>query len=113
MDGIEPNDIILGWLKQALLAGVPEDEFWRSTPFQTQLKIEAAAERQVIAYRRAMWSAWHAGAFSRVKTMPKLDEILQRIDGRKKKVMSPDELLQAFELINIRTGGKDLRKTAH
>lgn len=90
-----------------------EEVFWRSTPFQTRLFIEAANSRNSLETQRAMWAAWHAAAFSRVKKMPSLEEALRAIDGRKRKTMTPDEMLQAFELINIRSGGKDLRKTAH
>jgi hypothetical protein len=95
------------------MAGMGEAEFWRSTPFFTRLKIEAASERHVLDYRRSMWAAWHAGAFARVKKMPSLNDALRGVDRGKRKTMSADELLQAFEMINVRSGGEDLRKTAH
>lgn len=91
-----------------------EAEFWRSTPFQTQIHIEASADRHIAAYRMTVWGAYHAGVFSRIKKIPPLEEVLRGIDRKKRKPMSPDELLRAFEMINIRSGGKDLRKqTAH
>jgi hypothetical protein len=90
-----------------------EAEFWRSTPFQTLNRIEAASERRLADYRVMMFGAWHSAYFHRVKKMPRFDDAVRGIDGKKRKPMSPDELLRAFEMINARSGGKDLRKTAH
>lgn len=97
-------------MRAALLAGMSEGEFWKSTPFQTRLFIEAAAERERLAYRRAIWAAWHMAAFERSKRMPKLSQVMQQVERKKPTTRkSPAQLLAMIVDMNAAFGGKDLR----
>lgn len=87
-------------------------EFWRQTPFETKLAIEAATAREKRAYRRELWAAWHVVWIDRnaVKRMPSLTDMLARLDKPAPKLTDPDEMLRQIVLINSSFGGADLRK---
>lgn len=87
-------------------------EFWRSTPYLTRLFVEAAGERERLAFGREMFGAWHAGAFFRIKRMPSLEKAMRGLDSKgPPKRMTPDEMLKVIEQWNAAYGGRDLRKT--
>ena len=109
--GAEPPaiDPILAGLKAALASGIAEHRFWGLTPYQTRLAVEQRGADARAQYRLAMWTAWHAAAFERSKQLPKLEDILKRLDGAPAKRMTGEEMLRAVEALNTAAGGKDLR----
>lgn len=103
--------MVLAGYKAALLAGMTDGQFWRSTPYLTRIFIEQAGERERLSLKREMFNAWYAGAFFRIKRMPSLENVMRGLDGNKLvKRMTPDEMLKVIEDWNRALGGDDKRK---
>lgn len=56
-------------------------------------------------------AAWHGAYYKRVppKDFPKLGDVLDRLEGRAPRRMTPDEMLAQIEAFNIKAQGADLR----
>ena len=62
--------------KTAVKVGVSPDVFWRLTPFQTTLMVQAFNEKHREEVKHDLWRAWHTGAFSREDyKLPKYAEL--------------------------------------
>ena len=86
-------------LENALRAGLGVEEFWRLTPRETWMVMEARAwrlERETerttelirLAQKMAGWLAWHTAALQRSRNMPSLQRLL---GGGQTKELTPDE----------------------
>lgn len=69
----------------------------------------AAAERDREAYKRELFGAWHAAAFTRGKKLPRLDTLLKKLDRHTPKRQSPEDMLRTVESLNRMFGGRDRR----
>ncbi len=59
----------------------------------------------------ALWAAWHTAAFSRTKHLPPLRQILQKMmPRRRKRDMTPEQMVEQIAAMTQALGGKDLRK---
>lgn len=74
--------------------------------------IKAALERQRLEYRQVLFGAWHGAAYNRVKRLPGLRSVLQKLDGPKREGRSMGELLAMIKAMNASLGGRDLTKGA-
>lgn len=72
----------MGWfharslLKKALRCGVDVAAFWKMTPAETYMAIEAAVWRDDREQKLALRTAWHTAALSRAKRMPSLGQFM-------------------------------------
>lgn len=57
----------------ALASGITEDEFWRSSPFQTRVKTAAVQKDR---RQWAIVNAWHGEHLHRHKKLPDLEKYL-------------------------------------
>ncbi len=64
-------------LVDALRAGIGIEEFWRLTPVETVMSIEAAVWRANHEQRARAWLAWHVAALSRARKLPPLRRLLR------------------------------------
>ena len=62
----------------AYRVGIRPGEFWDMTPFQTNLLVEANAERLRDEFETLLSASWHTALFSRAKTMPPLKSLFRR-----------------------------------
>ncbi|WP_137387965.1 phage tail assembly chaperone [Rhodoligotrophos defluvii] len=104
------EDLVAQALKAAAVAGLQPGQFWELTPHELRLFLAGAADRERARYRRAVWAAWHQAGFARAKRMPSLTTVLDRVDGRKPRRMSPDDQLRMITMLNNAFGGEDRRK---
>lgn len=65
--------------------------------------------RDLMEWRRALFTAWHSGYFNRVKRMPRLKRLMERLGGPPP-ARSPEELLKLALAINRQLGGTDRRQ---
>lgn len=62
----------------AYRVGIRPGEFWDMTPFQTNLLVEANAERLRDEFETLLSASWHTALFSRAKTLPPLKSLFRR-----------------------------------
>lgn len=75
--------------------------------------IEAAAEREAADYRVALFAAWHAVALDRLKRLPRLEELMGRVDRRRKPSrLSPAEAATLLKMMQKAYGGA-ISETVH
>mgnify|MGYP006921294429 CR=1 FL=1 len=75
-------------MMQASMCGIPMSEFWKMTPWQLTVAIEALNERMGQEFRRGCWLIWHQAAMIRstekmitlAKLMGEENEQVQVID---------------------------------
>lgn len=95
----------------ALRAGLTHDQFWSLTPFETAEAARAALDARRDAYKLALWQAWHTAAFGRVKKLPDLKRMLDRLaDRREVRPATPKALKAKIEALNAAFGGRDMRR---
>ena len=62
----------------AFRIGIQPSEFWRLTPFQTNLLVQANAEKEKDDFEKLISASWHTAVFSRCKTMPPLKSLFRK-----------------------------------
>jgi len=67
------------------------------------------ARRDLIEWRRALFTAWHGAYFVRQKRLPRLKRMMERLGGRGP-ARSPEDLLKIALAINQALGGTDRRR---
>lgn len=94
-------------MKTAAYIGLSLREFWELTPFEFSLLVDAyiqkfeqeAEEKIILTYANALWTAqW---LFGKTKP-PKLEKLL----NKKRKKMTPEEMLAEVKRLNAMFGGK-------
>lgn len=71
------------------------------TPYQLNLHINAYSDRIKEEQKQQITVAYLTAALSRVKKMPKLDELI----NEPKKKMTDEEMFEEIKKINIQMGG--------
>ena len=79
------------------------------TPRELALWLKGRAQAKTDHWRMTMWGAWHIAAYSRAKKLPKLEPILRRMGGAKRKRQTVEQQVALAEMLNAAFGGKDLR----
>lgn len=96
-------------MKTAVMIGISPIEFWELTPNEFFVMIDAYIERKkfeseekiTLAYINSLWTAQFTLMMLSKRRPPKLDEIL-----KKKKQMTPKEMLAQVKILNAFFGGK-------
>jgi len=89
---------------------VPPLDFYKLTPREAVLAINAKAYNLRRQHEMIVWHSWHTAAFHRVKKMPPWNRVKPRYDdspGRNR--MNWKQQLKMVEAINFALGGKDKR----
>jgi hypothetical protein len=58
----------------------------------------------------ALFQAWHAGLFPKMKRYPRLEQVVSGFDRKPPRKRSSGEVIALFEDMNAKLGGRDLRK---
>lgn len=77
------------FLEQALHGGMTAEAFWRATPKEASLTIEAAGWRSEQQDKRAAWTAWLTAKLTRAKRMPSWKRLMGEPET---KVLKGEEL---------------------
>jgi len=73
----------------AFACGIALDDFWRMTPWQLGIAVEARNQRDQNETESRLGIAWYTAAFSRMTKLPPLREVLN--GGKKPQVKRIDE----------------------
>ena len=60
--------------------GVPDSEFWTTTPHLLALRIEGRCRAARQRANERMRAAWHTAAFGRVREIPPLREVMVEVE---------------------------------
>lgn len=80
----------------AFKIGILPDAFWRMTPFELRLCIEASNESLADEMRKLLWLAWHTGYLGRVDKFPHLSELMPKVLGGATAKADPDAQRKAM-----------------
>ena len=75
------------------------------TPAELNTVIDAYMEEQMDKTRLAIVQAFYTAALGRAKKMPKLDELLKKIEQRKKRKMTAEEMFAVVRQLHAAFGG--------
>jgi hypothetical protein len=81
------------------------NDFWELTPSELNIIIEVYTQKQKDKYKNNVTFAYYNAWFQRAKNMPKLDEILEKIDKPKKKEMTDDDIFETVKRLHAKFGG--------
>lgn len=81
--------------------GISLSEFWRITPYELFLCVEAYSEIRKERMQELVIQAYYTEAFARMKKLPKLKDLL-----KEKKKQSSEQMLETVKRLNAMLGGE-------
>ena len=91
-------------IRQAIAAGLTEEDFWRMTPKQLARHYDGIVERRRFELMHDVSIAWYGAAFRRSDKLPKLSDVTNRIMGRNDRRPSWQEMrdnIRAFKALAV------------
>lgn len=77
------------------------ERFWNITPREIKREISAAIHHQVDLKNRNAWLAWHVAVLSKVKKMPKLQDLMLDNNETKKTSRLPEPWEVSYAKMNV------------
>lgn len=90
-------------LKTAAKAGIRPADFWKMTPAELIICIEGYVSTHTESLKEAITVAYMNASWQRSKKMPRLETVLNKIDGttrkKTKKAQTPEEMLAVAKAV--------------
>ncbi|MBN8959330.1 MAG: phage tail assembly chaperone, partial [Rhizobiales bacterium] len=96
-----------GSLKIWVSLGFDPDQFWRKTPREIRLILDARSAASEREHNERAWLAWHIAALSRAKVMPKIDKLMAK---PKPTLQTWEQQLAIVRQLNAAFGGSVVRR---
>ncbi len=87
-------------MKIAARIGITISEFWRITPYELFIYMQAFEEKEKEHSKEILIQAYYIEAFARMKKLPKLKDLL-----KEKKEQTDEEMLEVVKKLNAMMGG--------
>lgn len=91
-------------MKTATLIGINVLDFWELTPYEFSLTVEAFNKNKEEEQEEKLTLVWLGAAWQRAKKMPRLREILNKIETPQK--MTDEQMLKKVKALNSALGGE-------
>jgi hypothetical protein len=75
------------------------------TPYELMLKSEVFVEMKQRELEEKITYVWMAEYYHRIKTLPPLKEVLDKLTAKEKKEMTQEQMLEQVKMLNARFGG--------
>jgi hypothetical protein len=85
--------------------GISISEFNEMTPYELTLCAEVYGERAEAEKEEKVTLVWLHEHYHRMKKLTPLKDVIDNLFGRKKKVMTDEEMMKTVELLNKKLGG--------
>ena len=87
-----------------MICGVTINEFWDITPGELNFVVEANNEKEKNRLKTDITVAYYNAIFQRSKTMPRLENVLKDLDGKKEK--SDNDMFDMVQKLHKQLGGE-------
>lgn len=77
------------------------ERFWNITPREVKREMAAAIHYEVDLKNRNAWLAWHVAVLSKIKKMPKLQDLLLEHESENKISKQPEAWEVSYAKMNV------------